>query len=58
MADDPITPSALFRDVAERLWRLSSDRSKNVPYETRRELGRMADEFEKLAERVRENLVS
>jgi hypothetical protein len=41
-----------YRDIAYRLWRVSTDRSKDIRFEVRSSLARLADQFEDLADRV------
>jgi hypothetical protein len=41
-------------EFADRLRRLSADQSKKVSPETRRELAEIAENFDEMAERVRE----
>lgn len=45
-----------YRDIAYRLWRISLDQSKDIPFEARRRLGALADELEDLAEAVEDEL--
>jgi hypothetical protein len=52
MFDDPTSRIVMLRTHAERLWRLSTDQAKNVSFETRRELARIADELDDMADRL------
>jgi hypothetical protein len=51
MADDLSSRAERYRDIAQRLWRLSLER-QGASFETRRSLGEIAEGFEDLAERV------
>jgi hypothetical protein len=42
----------MLRAHGEHLWRLSTDQAKSVSFEARRELARIADELDDMADRL------
>jgi hypothetical protein len=57
MADDLSSRAERYRDIAQRLWRLSLDR-QDVRFEVCRSLGEIAEGFEDLAERIQKETVA
>jgi len=50
MALSPIPRAAQYREIAYRLWRMSTDRSLDIGFETRSRLVTIADDLEDLAD--------
>ena len=45
MALSPISRAARYREIAYRLWRMSTDRSLDIGFETRSRLATIADDL-------------
>jgi hypothetical protein len=56
MALSPIPRAARYREIAYRLWRMSTDRSLDIDFETRSRLATIADDLEDLAGRVEDKI--
>jgi hypothetical protein len=56
MALGPISRAARYREIAYRPWRMSTDRSLDIGFETRNRLATIADNLEDLAERVEDKI--
>ena len=54
--DNHASRAARYREIADRLWRMSLDQSKDIAFEDRRKLATIADQFEDLAEGVEHEL--
>jgi hypothetical protein len=58
MASDRASRAARYREHGYALWRMSTDQSKDISFETRRKLAHIADELEDLAERVEDEIAA
>ena len=56
MALSAVPRAARYREIAYRLWRMSTDGSLNIGFETRHRLATIADDLEDLAERVEDGI--
>ena len=50
--DSPASRAAHYREIADSLWRMSLDQTKDISFEARRRIAAVADELEDLAKAV------
>ena len=48
--------AARYREISHKLWRISLDQAKDIPFEARSRLATIADELQDLAEAVEDEL--